>query len=380
MRSICNHGQKMRSRRIGLDFHVVAGKYQGSRTHVIEMFSRAIDDSPDIEFFAFTEEPSVLLRSATSFSKPNVHIVPIRNLGPIARLNWQLPYYSVKLRLDAIHTQYMIPFPVVCRRIVTVHDVLYESHGEYFSRLFRARSRLLIRLAATRADHVITVSEYSKSEISGRYGVNPDRISILHNGVDVDHFRIATDNEASTLRSIGLAEGEYILTVGRLEPRKNHVALVRAYSELGTSAPPLIIVGQRDFGYASLFKCISELNLTQRVRILDNINDSMLPIVYRGARFFVYPTAAEGFGIPLIEAMAAGTPVITTNSTAIPEIVGNAAILVPPNNIQELSKQMKELLDDFDRMKTLRLQGFAQAAKFSWSNSARGLRRLYLSS
>ena len=142
--------------RIGIDFHVVDGIYQGSRTHVIDLFSEVIRISPDIHFVLFLANTDFLKKFSPVFSAANVELVHMPHTNPIKRLCLQLPIYQRKYRLDILHTQYILPIPSLAKGIVTIHDVLFESHPEYFTPLFILRSRILVRLSAWRAQHIFT--------------------------------------------------------------------------------------------------------------------------------------------------------------------------------------------------------------------------------
>lgn len=169
----------------------------------------------------------------------------------------------------------------------------------------------------------------------------------------------------------GLQSGGYLLSLGRLEPRKNHVSLVQAYARLGVDAPPLIIVGQRDFAFSRVFELIRELRLDGRIRILENVDDDDLPVVLRHARLMAYPSAAEGFGMPVLEALASGVPVITSDSTALPEVAGGAAWLVPPLDVERLAATMREALAETPAARAVRIErGLRHAQAFTWREAA----------
>ncbi|MDZ7813021.1 MAG: glycosyltransferase family 1 protein [Ideonella sp.] len=161
--------------------------------------------------------------------------------------------------------------------------------------------------------------------------------------------------------------------MGRLEPRKNHVTLLQAYARLADAAPPLVIVGQRDFHYGAVFDDIRRLQLGPRVKVLETVDDATLPAVLRHALLFVYPALAEGFGMPVPEAMASGVPVITANTTALPEVAGDAALLVPPDDDAGLAAALSEVLAPGPRAQAMRQAGLLQAARFSWEASAQTL-------
>lgn len=363
--------------RIGIDMSVVDRMFQGVRTHVIELFSRVIARAPDIEFFVFLDQPELLPFLAPAFSAPNVRRIRMPTANPIKRLYWQLPTLVRRYDIDVIHTQYFLPAPVACARVVTIHDILFETHPQYFTPMFAAGSRLLMRYAARHADHVFTVSEFSKGEIARLYGVPGDRITVVYNGADLGRFAPGFAGGEFLLKR-GLTSGNYILSVGRLEPRKNHRSLVEAYSRLHGEVPPLVLVGQRDFQFDAVFSAIDRLGLRGRVHVLEDVADDELPVLYRHAKLFAYPAFAEGFGMPPLEAMAAGVPVVSSNTTAIPEVVGDTGILVSPDDVSQLAAAMQRILDDPAEARRLAAAGRERALSFTWEAPAQKLHQHYL--
>lgn len=362
--------------RIGIDFHVVDDKFQGSRTHVLALFARVIELARELDFFLFLARPEALA-DQPAFRAANVQLVEMPRRNPVVRLARQLPALARSYGLDLLHTQYILPLGAPCPCMVTIHDILFESHPEHFGRVFRARSTVLMRRAARSAAHVFTVSEFSRADIAGRYGVPAGRISVVRNGVDRRRF-FPGDAGHAAVRRRGLAPGGYILCVGRLEPRKNHASLVRAHARLGPDAPPLVLVGQRDFGYRALFDALRESPVHERVRILEDVADDELPALYRHALVFAYPAFAEGFGMPVLEAMACGVPVVTSDTTALPEVTGGAALHVPPADVTALAAALGSLIAGGAMRDDLRRQGLARAAQFGWEEPARVVRQRYL--
>jgi glycosyltransferase involved in cell wall biosynthesis len=357
---------------------VADGIYQGSRTHLIELMSKVVRSSDDFDFFLFLDNPASLATLSDAFSLPNVFGVKMPSRGPVQRLLWQLPRLARMLKLDILHTQYVLPPFVRCKRVVTIHDILFETHSRYFRPTFVARSRLLVRQAALRADQVITVSKFSQRELERVYGIDPSRIAVAYNGVDLDRFLRPADDQAF-LQSRGLAAQKYLLSVGRLEPRKNQHVLIESLARLSTQDTILVIVGQRDFWFHDIFDAIKRYNLTERVRVFEDVSDVELPALYRNAKAFVFPAVAEGFGMPVLEAMAAGTPVIATDCDAFREIAAGAAQLVDTSDPAALSSAIGGLIAEPDRCEALRTAGIARAKVFTWSRSADILRASYLS-
>lgn len=360
--------------RIGVDFHAFDGKFQGSRSHLIGLYRALVSLCPDFEFVLFLDQVEQL-KSLPGFDRPNVRCVRMPNANPLVRLAWQLPRLARQHRLDALHTQYIVPAWPGCRTVVTIHDVLFEPYPEYFTPFFVWRSRWLFRRSAQVADVVMTVSEYSRQEIARRYRVPVDRIGLLLNAVDPQVFHPARDNDSPVLHDRNLASGRYLLTVGRIEPRKDHATLLKAYAQLGADAPPLVVVGQRDFGDQAFDQALRALPHGCDVRILSDVDDTELPVLMQHALALAYPSLAEGFGMPPLEAMACGTPVVTTDSTALPEVVGDAGLLIQPGDVAGLAHQLRSLIDQPSLREELSRRSLERSRAFSWLQAAEVLRQ-----
>ena len=355
--------------RLGVDFHTWDGIFQGSRSHILGLYREAITLAPDIDFVFFLENVESLAQAHEEFRRPNVELVAMKHRPALFRLAVQLPWLQHKHRLDLLHMQYRLPFVRVGACACTVHDLLFETHPQYFSKKFILQSKITYRHAVRRADQIFTVSRFTQGEIARLYGVDPARIAITYNGVDRQRF-FPGEAGAEHVRAAGLEPGGYLLMVGRLEPRKNHQTLINAYARLGPDAPPLVVVGQPDFSYQSIFDAIKAHGLEQRVRLLSSVGDGVLPALMRHARVFVYPAYAEGFGMPVAEAMASGVPVITSNTTSMPEIGGDAALYVDPSSVDDLADKLQRLLSDPALHARMGAQGLAQVEQFSWKQSA----------
>lgn len=358
--------------RIGVDFHTWDGIFQGSRSHVLGLYKQAIGLAPELDFVFFLEGTASLAASHLEFLAPNVTLARMRHAPGPVRLGLQLPWMQLRHRLDLLHMQYRLPLLRLGACASTMHDVLFETHPQFFSPSFVWQSKLTYRQAARRADLLFSVSRYSAGEIARCYGVDSARIHITPNGVDRRRFFPGQEG-AAAVAALGLQPHGYLLSVGRLEPRKNQELLVRAYAALGPDAPPLVLVGQRDFGYGGVFAAIESLSLQTRVRVIERLSDNELPAVLRHARAFVYPAVAEGFGMPVAEAMASGVPVITSNTTSLPEVAGEAALLVDPQDAAGWTAAMRRVLDDGGDAGLCRQmveKGLGQAEQFDWTRSA----------
>jgi glycosyltransferase involved in cell wall biosynthesis len=279
--------------------------------------------------------------------------------------------------MNLLHTQYIAPPFSPCATAVTVHDILFESHPEYFDSLFVLRSRLLVRHSVRKSVKVFTVSDFSRRQISETFRISLDTVHTILNGVDGGRFFPGSEGK-EVAENAGLEPGRYFLTVGRLEPRKNHANLLRAWARLAKPRPRLAIVGQRNFGYNEALDLIHTLHLEGDVAVLEDISDEQLPAIYRNAKAFIYCSWAEGFGMPVLEAMASGIPVISSATTALPEICADAALLVSPENINEISDAIRELDQNVDVRQKLILRGLGRVTDFDWKNAADIVRKVYL--
>ena len=365
--------------RIGVDFHTFDGLYQGSRSHLLGLYRDVVRRAPEYDFVFFCADPDKLRDADPAFSMPNVRCVAMPHKSDTARLGWQLALRQRKHGIDLLHVQYRMPLLPWGACAVTIHDTLFESHPQFFTPKFVRMARFTGKLAVRRAKLLFTVSNFSRKEIERLYGVDPNEITITGNGVNLARFHpISADgsddwNGADAVRRQGVEPGGYLITVGRLEPRKNHLNLVRAYALMAVPRPPLLIVGQRDFEHDEAFAEVGKLGLQDEVRFLEHVEDAELPALVRHARVFVYPSFAEGFGMPVLEAMASGVAVVTSDTTALAEVAGGAALTADPNDPKAIAGAIEQLLFDGALRRRLSAQGLDVAARHRWDTSAKAL-------
>jgi glycosyltransferase involved in cell wall biosynthesis len=369
----------VRRPRIGVDFHAFDGAFQGSRSHLLGVYGEAIQRAPEFDFVFLCAEPERLRAAHPAFGASNAQCVPLPAKGGFARLGWQLAIAQRRYRLDLLHVQHRMPFIPLGRCAVTMHDALFETHPQFFPKRVVRLARAAGLLAVMRASLLLTVSDFSRREIARLYGVDPGAVVVTGNGVDTARFHPAADdggeawNGADRVRARGLEPGGYIASVGRLEPRKNHLNLVRAWALLPEPRLPLVLVGQRDLEQDEVFAEVAARGLQDGVKFLEQVGDDELPALLRHARVFAYPSFAEGFGMPVLEAMASGVPVVASDVAALAELAGGAALLADPDEPQAIADAIERLLHDDELRRRLVAQGLAVAARHRWDDAARAL-------
>jgi glycosyltransferase involved in cell wall biosynthesis len=236
-----------------------------------------------------------------------------------------------------------------------------------------------MKASARKADRIIAVSENTKKDLIKFYGIMPEQVKVIYLGVDKNFSFVKKENDDGVLRRYNLKPG-YILNVGTLEPRKNIVRLLEAYRLIAADlsrAPQLVIAGGKGWLSEDINKRIDSLGLKAKVILTGYVPDDDLPSLYRGAALFVYPSLYEGFGLPPLEAMASGVPVVSSNTSAIPEVVGKAGLLVDPCRTDEIARAVIMALEDVGLRDRMKNEGLKRSGRFSWENTAKKTIALY---
>ena len=234
---------------------------------------------------------------------------------------------------------------------------------------------MTLKKSTKRADHLLTVSEFSKSEMVSYLKLDPSRITVVPNGVDFSRFHTGYSVERiqEVSKKLGL-DGDYFLYLGTLEPRKNIPRLIEAYALLQKKlgkVPLLVLAGRKGWLYESIFERVKELGLEKDVIFAGYVSNEDTPPLMAGAKAFVFPSLYEGFGMPPLEAMACGTPVIVANTASLPEVVGDSGLYVDPFDIESMVEAMERIVLDAELCKRLSLSGIEHASQFTWDNSGK---------
>jgi len=282
---------------------------------------------------------------------------------------WALSIELAPLGLDLLHSPDFIP-PMGWRfkLVITIHDLAFLMYPQILTAESHRYYTHQIQAAVRRADHILVVSEATRTDVIDRLGVSDDRISVTLEAAD-QRFKPSTADEVARVRSAHKLPQEYILFVGTLEPRKNIDGLLRAMSAI-KAGPALVIAGRRGWLYEDIFKLVDELKLSERTIWLENVADKDLPALYTGASVFCLPSHYEGFGLPALEAMACGTPVVVSGRGSLPEVSGDAGILVNPDDPDSIAEGIRRALEDSELAADLRKRGIERAKSFTWNRMA----------
>ena len=257
------------------------------------------------------------------------------------------------------------------RQVCTVHDLIPLDNPEWFSPRFSAWYGWLMPRLVHQVAHIIAVSEFTRGRILERFGVRPGKVSVVPNGIDRRFSPHSRELVAQARQDIGIPEGRYLLYLGSLEPRKNISRLLQAWARVHGRLSEdtwLVVAGAK--GRSQVFAEAGVQEIPQRVHLAGYVSDERLPALYSGALAVVYPSLYEGFGLPPLEAMACGAPVITSNTTSLPEVTGDAAILVNPLDAEEIGEAIVRVAGDVGLRSDLSRRGLARASAYSWDMSA----------
>jgi len=358
--------------RVGLDLHTLGGIMQGSRTYIAALAARLPAAAPDIRFVFYVTDSGQGAARALAGDAPNVTLAPIP-AGRAARLLAPFPQRLAR-EVDVFHCQYIAPLAKTVPCVITLHDILHETMPQYFPKGLSSLMRLLYPVSARRAAMVLTVSDYCRGEIISRYGVSPERVAFVHSGLDAAFAPVTDPAALAAMRArLGIPQGPYILSLGRIEPRKNLPGLAAAYRltrrRLGAAAPSLVVAGPDDGLFAAFGRQIRQDGGGEGLVFCGGVPQAELPALLSGAAVLAYPSFGEGFGLPVIEAMACGAPVVASTAPAVVEVAGGAALHVEPDDIASLAEALRRVLTDPPLARDLRARGLARAATFDWKNA-----------
>ena len=366
--------------RIAIDAHSVGAKLGGNESYAVNLIEALaqIDSVNSYTIYVTTNEA----RDRFSNRWDNFKVRSTRPHTPLIRIPLTLSAELRKHPVDVLHVQFTAPPFCPCPVVVSIHDLSFEHLPQTFKRRSRTQLRLTVRHSARRAARILSLSEHTRSDIIKTYGIESDRIEAIPLAAP-DHFGAVTDNrELQRVRHNYGIDGDYILSVGSIQPRKNLARLIKAYASLrGDSStanlPKLVLVGKCAWLYDETLRTLDEMGVRDSVILTGYVPESDLPALYSSALCFVYPSYFEGFGLPPLEAMKCGAPVIVGNQTSLPEVVGDAGLKVDPFDVDAIAGAIRKLMNDATLRKQLSQRGQERAGAFTWRETARRTLRVY---
>jgi len=366
-----------RNLRLFIDAHCFDNEFQGTRTFIKALYKQLAQLTNVIDYHIAASNIENL-RSEFDFI-PSATFIKYNSNNSFSRIYIETPTIIKKYKIDVAHFQYISPFKKHCTYIVTTHDILFNDFQSEFSLLYRWSRNFVFKHSIQHADIKTTVSNYSRERLVFQYGLQKNDVHVIPNGVD-ERFYLAYDkSNVQTQIANDYGVSEFILFVSRVEPRKNHILLLNAYLEakLFEKGISLVFIGKTSIHSNVLDETIAKMPSAARKLffIFEQVNEDALIKFYQAAKLFVYPSKAEGFGIPPLEAAALGIPVLCSNTTAMQDFDFFGPHLFDPENKNELASKMVQLLFADDKTN---YNDISQTIKtrYSWLNSAEILQNL----
>jgi glycosyltransferase involved in cell wall biosynthesis len=354
--------------KIGIDVSVLREKVRGVGNYLINILKRFPQYADNDRFFLYSPRPIIYQLLANDLWHNRNGTIP---LPGSFWLQAQGARYIKNDKIEVFFSPaHIIPLnlPKPVRIVLAVHDLVSILYPETMADYNRFVHNLFFKTSVKKAHHIITMSEYTKHSLIDYFNIDKERITEIYEGVG-DTYRPYYKAEIKEILARYKLTKPYILSVGTLEPRKNYLILLEAYKNLNIDYD-LVIIGKEGWKAKAILEKIHRLKLEDKVKILGYTTASDLPYLYNGAGLFVFPSVYEGFGLPLLEALACGVPTVCSNSSSLPEVGGDAVVYFDPNSAEELKIKIAQILNDNQLQKLLKEKSLIQAKKFNWDNTA----------
>jgi glycosyltransferase involved in cell wall biosynthesis len=384
--------------RIGIDIRAIGRQRTGDETYTLQLVKAIASEDKENKYFLYTDtkkkEEIAQIEKELNLKNDNFKIVSITPANKLIWTFFLLPGQARRDDLDVLHVQYIAPFFLSgkTKLITTIHDISFMRFPQFISFKDLFALRLLIPPSLKRADKIIAVSEFTKQELEDFYKIDANKIQVVYNGGVAPEFeRDIDEKEVLKFREEYGIMKPYLLYLGTLQPRKNISFLIEVFVQLKLKRKEkiiedleLVIRGQRkghnyDQRLESALKEVSQKHpdIYSQIKFVDYISNERIPLIFKGAEAFCFPSRYEGFGLPLLESMSQGTPVVTGNSSCLPEIVADAGLICRENDYEDwLEKIFKVLTDKLLREKVVQ-KGYERVSDFSWRKNAQETINLY---
>jgi len=364
--------------RIGLDGDTLGRKRTGDESYLASLMRGLGRVDTDNQYTVYVRDAEAVRASFDGLTRFRFRTVVPRSIW--LRHPFGFPLALRRDPVDLLHVQYFVPPLPPCPVVLTVHDISFAVRPEFFTRRDRVLLKALVPPSLRRADRIITDAEYTKDEIVRVFALDPSRIDVIPLAADPRYRPLDRDQCRRTIEERhGFSDG-FILYVGTLQPRKNVNMLIHAYGRLrrrGKLPHKLVLVGKPKYKYGPVFDAIRDTGVGDDIIFTGFVPDDDLPVYYNAAAVFAFPSLYEGFGLPVVEAMACGTPVVTLNASCLPEVAGGAARLVEPTDTDGLCDALAAVLEDSAVADRMREEGLRRADSYSWDRTARETLAVY---
>jgi glycosyltransferase involved in cell wall biosynthesis len=371
--------------KIGFDAKRAFNNKSGLGNYSRNLIRGIIKNNPLEDYFLFNSEASRYKLQDFLEKKSNIHLVEPQSFWGKEFPGWWRSYGITKnanqLNLDLYHgLSNEIPLNshlMKAKKLITVHDLIFMRFPEFYNAADRKMYTIKTKKSCALADGIVAVSEQTKNDLIEFLDVPKEKIHVIYQTCDENFFH---DNEYTTNNNSPekLLPDNYILYVGTIEQRKNLLALVRAIHELDkTMQVTLVVVGKETSYSKEVVAYVERFGLERRVVFMKSVNNALMPLIYRKAKAFIYPSIYEGFGIPIIEALVSKVPVITTRGGCFPEAAGPGSVFVDPDNAEELADAIRLVLTDEAKRKEMIATGYAYAQQFKPAICAENMFNLY---
>jgi len=365
--------------RIGIDAHSAERDGTGNCTYIRGLIHGLTEVDQHNEYILYITDPG---HPFYEFLKDvdNFYLRIMKSKNPLIRIPYSLAKQTFNDSLDLLHVQYIAPFAHKGKLVVTIHDLAFFHIPRSFSVFERYRSKILIPLNAKKANKIITGSDYSRSDIERLCGIDPEKIVVTPYAVS-SLFQPSERSEKTEriLKKYNITH-KYILSLSRINIRKNLSKIIKIFEKLRESHSlmlNLVLGGHKDFLAENVIRDINNSKYGKDIIFTGYIPEEELPYLYSAAEVFVYPSVFEGFGFPPLEAMACGCPVITSDVTSLPEVVGESAILVNPDDEEAIGRAILQVIMNASLQEELKEKGLQRAKGFKWEMTANKTREIY---
>src|SRR5437868_2021075 len=355
--------------RFAVDAHAIGRHLTGNEVYVRSLLNALATQLHDNELIAYVSGDSAAASMPANLRTRRVAT------NPFIRLGFQMAMRCREDRPDLLHVQYTAPLGCPVPVVVSVHDVSFLEHPEYFTRDRAMQLQFTVRRTVYRAAKILTGSEFSKWSILKVYGdLAEDKVVVVPNAAASEFRPISREAAAATVQQRFSLAAPFLLSVGDLQPRKNQIGLIRAFGRMVRAYPQLkhhlVLAGKETWFADQVHKAARDSGVADRIRFCGFVSDGDLLQLYNACDLFVFPSFYEGFGLPALEAMACGRAVVCSRTTALPEVVDGAAILFDPFSADEMVRAIADLLLDAELLARMERLGLQRAAHFSWQKTA----------